>query len=197
VETIQDIAEAAHAKSARLIVSGDPRLIELAGADGVLGAAIPPELHARFPEAMQLGVDPRAGEALAKQSIDGVRMAAGLVEAEGLAGAALAHLAPHGAIVDRAAFSLLAARKRHAALRSGNAEPFAVGPGRIGILLRTKGDEVAVVINGSQEVWAYTPEAPTNPIDLLGSHVEHGAVMIKPGDVALLVRSPAPDRTRF
>lgn len=197
VETIQDIAEAAHAKSARLIVTGDPKLIELAGADGVLGAVIPSDLHERFPEAMQLALDANAGAALAKGVLPAVQAATGLVEAEGLSGAALAHLAPHGAIVDRAAFPLLGARKRHHALRGATVEPFSAGPNHIGILLRAKGDEVALVINGSQEVWAYTPTAPTDPIDLLGSHVEHGAVMIKPGDVALLVRSPAPDRTRF
>jgi hypothetical protein len=206
VENLQDIAEAAHAHSARLLIQGGPAsLLEVAGADGLIGVAVPPDVKSRFPEAMQLAVDEAASQAIGDgapavpppAALDRLRGASGLVEAHGLAGAALAHLAPHGAILDRTSFPLLAARKRHHALRGATVEPFGAEPGRVGILLRAKGDEVMLVVNGSNDVWALTPAAPTDPIDLLGSHVEHGAVLVKPGDVGLLVRSPAPDRTRF
>jgi hypothetical protein len=210
---LQDIAEAAHARGARLLVQGDARAVDLAGADGVIGAGLPAELKERFPEAMTLAIDERGSATLGDGSRPSVLLdpagrsfpealarlhdAEGLVEAHGLVAAALAHLAPHGAIVDRSAFPLLSARKRHKALRGAVVETFGSAVGRLGLLLRAGGDEVALVINGSAEVWALTPPAPNDPIDLLGSHVEHGAVTLRPGDVALLVRSPAPDRTRF
>ena len=45
--------------------------------------------------------------------------AGGVVEGKGLIAGTLALLAPRGAIVDKSAFPLLSARKRHAALRTG------------------------------------------------------------------------------
>jgi hypothetical protein len=54
------IVDAAHKAGIRALVVGDPGAIEWAGADGVVGGAIPPPLHARFPEARALPWPPEA-----------------------------------------------------------------------------------------------------------------------------------------
>ena len=118
---LQDIAEAAaHARSARLFVVGDAGAIETAGADGVVGGAIPPELRLRFPEARVLGLDAAGTVALEKLAASAsaedsgkLDQAVGVVEGKGLIAGTLALLAPRGAIVDKSVFPLLGARKRH------------------------------------------------------------------------------------
>jgi hypothetical protein len=45
------IVDAAHKAGVRALVVGDAGALEWASADGVVGGAIPPALHARFPEA--------------------------------------------------------------------------------------------------------------------------------------------------
>jgi len=204
VEALQDIAEVVHAKSARLFVDGRPELVETAGADGVLGRAIPPELLRRFPEARTVAVDAAGTQLLARLVESGplgdstqLQRTAGIVEAHGLLAGALALLAPRGAIVDRASFPLIGARKRHAALRGGTGTFLTTEPTRVGFTLSKSGDDVTVLVNAHAEPWSVRPSAPSEPLDLLGSTINGGEVTVRPRDVALLVRAPAPDHTRY
>jgi hypothetical protein len=213
VEALQDIAEVAHAAGARMFVANangnaneSASAIELAGADGIVGASVPADLKGRFPEAMSLAVDPRASQMITTVSsgrsedatlLDQVRSASGLVETEGLVDSALAYLGAHGAIVGRAAFPLLKPRKRHSALKDPRVEVVAGEPRRLQLLLHARGDELVLLVNLSTEPWNARVPSLADPIDLLGSHVAGGAVELKPGDAALLVRSPQPDKTRY
>jgi hypothetical protein len=204
VETLQDIAEAAHAQGVRVFVQGGASAIELAAADGVVDATVPPELKARFPEAMTLVIDTAATEALAalahpanaNANAKRVANAGGLVAAHGIVEAALAYLAQNGALVDRAAFPLLQPRKRHAALRGAQVETSVDGD-HWTLLLHTRTDELTLLVNLGREPWPARPENVPAPLDLLGSAVEGGVVTVRPADVALVVRTPAPDRTRY
>lgn len=54
------IVDAAHKAGVRALVVGDAGAIEWASADGVVGGAIPPPLHARFPEARAIDWPPEA-----------------------------------------------------------------------------------------------------------------------------------------
>jgi hypothetical protein len=54
------IVDAAHKAGIRALVVGDAGAIEWASADGVVGGAIPPALHARFPEARAIDWPPEA-----------------------------------------------------------------------------------------------------------------------------------------
>jgi hypothetical protein len=200
-EALQDLAETVHAHSVRLFVSGGARALELAAADGVVDQPLPPELKERFPEALSLKVDAAASQALdTPAAFDRLRNASGPVETHGLVQAAFAHLSPDGLIVDHAAFPLLGARKRHPALSAAaEVELYAAPPQAPGwaFAMRAHGDETLLMINGSACAWRWRPPGLAAPLDLLGSHVENDTVELKPGDVALLVRSPAPDKTRF
>jgi len=202
IEALQEIAELVHAKSVRLIVTGDPLLIARAGADGVLDAPLPPELARQFPESLALGRDATAS-ALAAGWKPGalpdprrLGAATGLIEAPGLVGGALALLSPRGAIVTREAFPLLAPRKRHLALRAGAHAITTAEAARIGYTL-TRGEVIAVLVNATPEPWLLKPEVPGVPLDLLGGHVKDDQVTVAPNDVALLITSPQPDKTRF
>ena len=54
------IIDSAHKAGIRALVVGDAGAIEWAGADGVVGGPISPELHARFPEARTMEWPPEA-----------------------------------------------------------------------------------------------------------------------------------------
>lgn len=203
---LQDVAEAAHGRSARLIVEGEgaAEAVETAAADGVLGQPLPDAIKRRFPEAMVLSVDAAASRRVAHVPPGGplpdagaLVAATGLVEARGLLGGALALLGPRGAIVDAAAFPLLGARKRHAALRGGEAQLVEAGPERLGFTLSKGGDHVTVLVNAGPAPWPVKTPQPAHPLDLLGGRVDGDTALVAPGDVALLIQSPQPDRTRF
>ncbi len=202
VETLQDIADAVHAKSVRLLVAGDASMIERAGADGVIDAALPPDVARRFPEALALTIDTKASALAAAWKLgalpppDAMSASTGLVEAPGLIAGALALLSPHGAILSKEAFSLLGPRKRHVALRAGAHAITTASNSRLGFTL-TKGEVVAILVNADPAPWVYKAETPYSPLDLLGSPVKDDAVTIQPNDVAMLIASPQPDKTRF
>jgi hypothetical protein len=151
----------------------------------------------RFPEVRALALDATASAAVGKADLDGVQKARGLVEVRGLPAASLALAAPAGAIVDEAAYPLLRARKKHVALRSGSARKVSDEPGHLAVLLAKANDRALVVWNASDQPWTLKPEEPSDPIDLLGSSISAGELTVRPGDVAVVVRSPQPDRTRY
>jgi hypothetical protein len=203
VELLQDIADAAHAKSARMFVASDSTMVERAGADGVIDGPLEEDVKRRFPEALALLRDLEASTLAAAWKPgalpDAARLgaASGMVEAPGLVGGALALLSPRGAIVDKAAFPLLGPRRRHDALRTGAHAITVAEPARLGFTLSHRGATLAVLVNAGGEPWKLRPPAPANPLDLLGSHVENEEVTIAPQDVALLITTPARDKTRF
>src|SRR5581483_2335053 len=158
---------------------------------------IPPLMLRRFPEARTLTLDAAASAAVAKIDLDAIQRAHGLIDSPGLAAASLSLAAPVGAIVDEKAFPLLTARKKHAALRAGTASKVAEEPGRVAMLLAKAGDRALVVWNASDRPWTFKPTEPSDPIDLLGSTIAGGELTVRPGDMALLVRSPQPDKTRY
>jgi hypothetical protein len=103
-ETLGDIAEAVHTEGARLFVPADATAIETAGADGVIGGELPPDVKRLFPEARALSLDAEASKLLA--AVDKgtplpqpapIYAATGLVEGRGLYAGALALLGPAGA----------------------------------------------------------------------------------------------------
>jgi hypothetical protein len=195
---LQEIAEAAHRAGAFFVVAGNPRAVETAGADAVLGE-LPPEIARNFPETRALAIDAGASAAIARNDLDGVRGARGLLEARGLGAAALALSAPAGAIVDAAAFPLLGARRRHAALRAGAPTPLPAEPGHFAVMLAKANDRALIIWNASAQPWTLKPpnNDPPDPIDLLGSTITDGELTVRPGDVAVVVRSPQPDKTRY
>jgi hypothetical protein len=199
---LSDLADVAHAHGARAVVVGDVRAVELASADALLGERVPDEVLGRFPEARWLAVDDAATRALEAaaagdaQALSRLGDARGLVEARGVVAATLALVSPAGAIVDRVAFPLLGARKRHAALRSGESAPATVEAGHFTVRLRSGRDEVLALANTSAEPWSFRSELSA-PLDLLGGHLEAGALTVAPHDAALVVPSPAPDKTHF
>jgi hypothetical protein len=202
VETLQDIADAVHARSVRMIVIGEPSMISRTGADGLLDRPIPPDVLRRFPESLSLSLDAKASE-LATQWKPGalppaaaLTSASGVVEAPGLIGGALALLSPHGAILTKEAFPLLGPRKRHVALRAGSHAVTTASNARIGYTL-TKGEVVAILVNADETPWVFKPETIYNPLDLLGSTITNDQVTVRPNDVAMLIASPQPDKTRF
>lgn len=94
----KQLVDAAHKGSMRALVVGSAAPLEWAGADGVLDGAIPPALHARFPEARALPSPPEARDAAQAAQL----------------------LADGSAIVPRSAFDLLRERKRrHGQLPTG------------------------------------------------------------------------------
>jgi hypothetical protein len=194
---LQDIAEAAHKAGARFVVAGGTEAIEKAGADAVIDAPLPPEVLRRFPEVRALALDATASAAVGKADLDGLQKARGLVEVRGLPGASLALAAPAGAIVDESAYPILRARKKHVALRSGSAKKITDEPGHVAVLLAKANDRALVVWNASDQPWTLKPDEPADPIDLLGSSITGGELTVRPGDVAVVVRSPQPDRTRY
>jgi hypothetical protein len=194
---LQEITEAAHKAGARVVAVGGVDPIVMAGADAVLDAPIPPLMLRRFPEARTLGLDAAGSAAVAKIDLDAIQRAQGVIEAPGLAGASLALAAPRGAIVDEKAYPLLTARRKHSALRAGTASKVVEEPGRVAMLLSKAGDRALVVWNASDRPWTFKPTEPTDAIDLLGSTISDGELTVRPGDMALLVRSPQPDKTRY
>jgi hypothetical protein len=171
------LVDAAHKHGVRALVAGPAELVETAGADGVVGGALPPPLARRFPEARAFAVG-------------------GLLETHGLVGGARGLAAPTGAIVDAAAFPLLDARKRHAALRDG-AICSAASDGPRWATVFGAGPEVAwLLVNEGATPWRFSTGL-ADPLDLLGGRLEGGASLVAPHDVALVVPSPQPDRTRY
>jgi len=194
---LSDLVDVVHAHSARAVVAGDPRAIETAGADALLDDPVPGELRARFPEARTITLDGAASQALGERALDKLLAANGSVETHGIADSALALAAPRGAIVDRAAFPLLTARKHHAALRTGAARAFTVEPDHLGLELAAGRDRVLVLINASAAPWTFRPPALAAATTLLGAPLTAGEITVAAHDVTLLAGAPAPDNTRY
>ncbi len=116
----------AHKHSLRaLLLPEELATLNETAADGIVGAPIPADQLARFPELRSFTVDRQRSDALEAQLLRGDSPASiiaagdGLLDAQSLAGAALALGAPHGVIVNSVGFPLLEARRRHSALRRG------------------------------------------------------------------------------
>jgi hypothetical protein len=171
---LQELVDAAHAGGARAFVVGDPNAIEKSGADGVIDAAIPATIAARFPEARALS---------------------GLTEAHDLPSAALALLQPGGAIIEPGAFALLRVRKKHGALSDGSARALVSEPNRRAWALAGGGDDVELIVNLGTDEWRYAPTVG-HPLDLLGSSQADGALVVRPHDAAVVVRTHV-DPTRY
>jgi len=203
---LYDLADAAHRRGARIVIEGaEPeQAIERAGADAVLDAELPPDLARRFPEARALRVDAAASRRLAALAdggpLNGARelpSATALVEApRGVVAAALALLAPRGAILPEAPAAMLPPRRSHAALRDGAARVTTVENRRLAFTLSTAKDSVLVAVNADAEPWTFAPGVP-KPLDLLGSTANGETLVIRPGDAAMIVPMPASDKQRF
>jgi hypothetical protein len=196
-----EVIEAAHARSLRALTT-DAQWIELGSADGLLGASVPPELLARFPEARSLSVDAAASAAVAafaggagSDKLGELGRARGLVEAPGLLGAALALIAPAGALVDGNAFPLLKARRKHPALRAGSARVLAADGSHYGVALSAKSDDVAMWLNADAAPWR-APAAP-EAVDLLGGKLDGNEATVGAHGVVVLVAAPRRDPTRY
>jgi hypothetical protein len=188
---LSDLVDVVHLRSGRAVVIGDARAIEYAGADALLGDAVPAELIERFPEARTLTLDGPVA------TLDAALAAHGLVEARGLSEAALAQAAPHGAIVDRAAFPLLTARKRHAALRTGAASAFAVEAGHLGLKLEQGRDAVLALVNTSDAPWTTRPPPLAAPTAIVGALPQNGELTVPAHDAIVLAGAPPADQTRY
>jgi hypothetical protein len=198
---LAEIVEAAHGKGVRVAARGPADLVETAGVDALVDAPLPSDLQARFPEARALTVD-AAASAAADAFTSGtmpprIWEAKGLVAAHGLLGGGLALLAPAGAIVDSAAFALLDARRRHAALRTGGSEMMTAEPSHLGARLTAGDDRVLLLINADTTPWIVGVEIE-DALDLLGTRIEEGKfAAVAPRDVALVIRNPQPEKTRY
>jgi hypothetical protein len=204
---LYDLADAAHRRGARIVIEGgDPeQAIERAGADAVLDAELPADLARRFPDARALRVDAAASRRLAALAeggpLDGARdlaSATGLVETpRGIVAAALALLAPSGAILAEPPAAMLPPRRSHAALRDGAARITTVEGRRLAFTLSTAKDSVLVAVNGDAAApWTFATGI-AKPLDLLGSTATGPELVIRPGDAAMIVPMPASDKQRF
>jgi hypothetical protein len=199
-----ELVDAAHKQGARALVR-DVSLIESAGADGVIGGELPLEIRRRFPDARAYVVDDAATQAVRQFAAGGdatamkaaMEHAAGLVVSSGLPGDAAALAADKGAIVDAAALPMLRGRHKHPALREGKARDWKLDGPRYGVTLVSGNDAATLLVNAGGEPWRVEPALPTSPLDLLGGKVDGGAITVAPHDVALLVRLPEKDKTRY
>jgi hypothetical protein len=105
--------------------------------------------------------------------------------------------AEKGALLDRAALGILDGRRRHASLREGRLQDLRIDGPRYGVTFVAGSDAATLLINAGKDPWHVEPELPIAPIDLLGGHSQDGKVDVSPNDVALLVRVPEKDRTRY
>jgi hypothetical protein len=203
---LYDLADAAHRRGARIVIEGADaeQAIERAGADAILDAELPRDLARRFPEARSLRTDGAASKRLAalveSGPFDGARElagAAGLVEApRGIVAAALALLAPRGAILAEAPGALLPPRRTHAALREGTSRLTTIEGRRLAFTISTAKDSVVIAVNGEAEPWPFRSGIP-KPLDLLGAPANGEEVTIRPADAAMIVPMPAADKSRF
>jgi hypothetical protein len=200
----QEIVDAAHKHNTRALV-GKPELIELAAADGLIGAAVPPDVARRFPQARSFLVDETASQAVATFAAGGdaaalkeaLAKAAGIVRASGLLSAAAAFTSQKGALLDKAALGILDGRKRHKSLREGKLQDEKLDGPRYSATFVAGSDATTLLINAGGEPWRVEPALPISPLDLLGTPLEGNAITVKPKDVALLVRLPEKDKTRY
>ncbi len=182
---MEELVEAAHKGGIRALVEAGPNsvststLVERYALDGLVGAALNPSVARRFPEARPFAI----GESL--------------VETRGALGLGLALLAGRGAIIDSGGFPLLAVRRRHKALREGTATVLFDDGQRRAVRLAAGGDAITLVANASAEPWSPTVELPPVPIDLLGGPMTAKGPTVPPGELAAILASPDPDRTRY
>jgi hypothetical protein len=199
-----EIVEAAHKHGTRALARS-VELVELGGADGVLGVALPPDVQRRFPEARAYFVDENASRAVAKFAGGGeaaelkeaLASAAELTAGTGLVAGATALTAEKGALLDKASLGILDGRKRHASLREGKPQDLRTEGARYGVTFVAGSDATTLLINASKEPWRVEPSLPVSPIDLLGGRLQEGKIDVSPNDVALLVRLPEKDKSRY
>jgi hypothetical protein len=178
-------------------------ILERYALDGLVGAPIDPSLHHRFPATRAFEVDGITTQQLA-DNLAGTPMplaalsgSDGLVEAHGALALALLLLARRGAIIDGSAFPLLAIRKRHKALREGTSTVLADDGLQRAVRISAGGDALTLVANAGRAPFAPTVELPPVPIDLLGGPMSIQGPTVPPGDVAAILASPDPDRTKY
>ena len=204
---IEEIVEGAHKTSLRVFVEGEATqtagLIARHALDGLVGAPIDAETQRRFPSAHSLWIDQTASLALASGR-DGVAvpMASlgagdGLLETHGALQAGLALAAGRGALVDGGAFRLVAVRRRHKALREGTPSVLMDNGVHRAVRMTSGADAVLLVFNAGNDRWAPTLELPPAPIDLLGGPMNASGPTVPSGDLAAILASPDPDRTRY
>ncbi len=205
---LEELVEAGHKAGTRVLVEvGAPgdveRLIERYAFDGVVGAPLPPSAARRFPAARALAIDAGASRALADHlagaPLELARLADGaaLVETHGALGLGLALATGRGAIADGPAFALLGVRRRHKALREGGRTVLADDGRRRAVRVQAGGDALTLVANAGDAPYAPAIELPPMPIDLLGGPMRATGPTVPPGELAAILASPDPDRTKY
>lgn len=207
--TLEELVEAGHKAGLRVLLEVTKPSAELESQlerytlDGFVGATIPAGLARRFPSTRLFGIDVAASAKLAA-NLAGAAMpiadlAGGdrLVEAHGALGLGLLIIAGRGAIIDGAAFPLLGVRHRHKALREGTPTSLADdGLARV-VRMAAGGDAVTLVANAGRTPYTPEVELPPVPIDLLGGPMTGKGPTVPPGELAAILASPDPDRTRY
>ncbi len=206
---MEELVEAAHKGGIRALVEAAPgstvasSLVERYALDGLVGGPIDAGVARRFPEARAFTVAPRGVAATDPPEVgrpldlSGSHAAGSLVETTGALGLGLALLEGRGAIIDSGGFPLLGVRRRHKALREGKATVLIDDGLRRAVRLSAGGDAITLVANSSKEPWSPTIELPPVPIDLLGGPMSQKGPTVPPGDLAAILASPDPDRTRY
>jgi hypothetical protein len=200
----QEVVDAAHKHNTRALVH-DPALIELAAADGLVGVTASPEIQRRFPQVRSFVIDETVTQAVAAFTAGGdatalketLARATGIARGVGLVAAAAALTSEKGAIVDKSALGILDGRKRHKSLREGKLQDLKLDGPRYGVTFVAGSDATTLLINAGSEPWRVEPSLPVSPIDLLGATLDGAAISVAPHDVALLVRLPEKDKTRY
>jgi hypothetical protein len=199
-----EVIEAAHKHGVRALVRS-AELVELGGADGLLGLPLASELKRRFPEARSYELDQPASDAVVKFAAGGeaaalkeaLGKAGGLTAGKGLLGGAAAITAERGALLDKTALPIIDGRRRHPSLREGKLQDLRTDGARYGVTFVAGSDATTLLINAGKEPWHVEPALPVSPMDLLGGHLQEGKIDVPPNDVALLVRLPEKDKTRY
>ena len=88
-------------------------------------------------------------------------------------------------------------RRRHPALRDGSYTVDVCDGPRMSVTFQKDSDRATLLINAGPTPWQ-TPVAVTDALDLLGGRVDpKGQAEVAPRDVALIIRNPQPDKTRY
>ena len=211
---LDELVEAAHKGGTRALIeaAASPEaasaLVERYALDGVLGGAVLAATTRRFPQTHSFLVDQASSASLASH-LGGAALALStlapadatsaehLLDTHGALGLGLALIAERGAIIDGAGFRLLALRRRHRALREGKATVLVDDGARRAVRLTAGGDALTLIGNASPEAWTPTVELPPVPIDLLGGPMSATGPTVPPGELAVILASPDPDRTRY
>ena len=207
----EELVEAAHKAGIRAFIEAAPAhpddatisaAIERYALDGAVGATIAPGVARRFPQAKAMQIDRDGSSLFASHRANPLPLATlvkgtGLLDTQGALQLSLAMAAGRAAITDGGGFALMSLRRRHKALREGTATALVDDGLRRAIRMAAGGDAVTLVQNAGAEAWTPTIELPPVPIDLLGGPMSPTGPTVPPGDVAAILASPDPDRTRY